>query len=1075
MNAKRASLGKTTRPRLSGILPRRRLFALLDEGRKSPAIWVSGPPGCGKTTAVASYLDDAAIPCLWYQLDEGDADVATFFYFLGMAAGELGNGKGESLPLLTPEYQRGLAVFTRRYFQTLYSRLKPPFAVVFDGYHELPAFSPFHEVIRDALAELPEGGCAIIISRGDPPPTLARLRANRTVATIAWEELRLTREETESIATQRRPDLAAESLDEIYAKTQGWAAGLVLMLEQAKTLGSLADVPDLSTGQLVFDYLAGEIFQKSDAQTQDFLLRTAFPSYITPSIAQALTGVEDAARILEGLHRNNYFVSQRPARPEAVYQYHPMLREFLLARMADVHPKDRRRQMQKESAAAMEIAGNPEDALSLFRDSHEWDEMARVIGAHAEAMLGQGRGETLRRWIEDLPPEVQARYPWTIHWAAASQAQLAPREARLLYAKAFDLFSAQSPPDRTGRILAASGALDAILYELDDFSLMDRWIAVLDEAVAQGAEFPSPAVEARVACSMFTSSTLHQPHRRDVRQWIERGLKCSQEAHDPNLRMSVGLLAALTLMWTGVYGRAWSLIEGMRRVSNLPGVTPFSLTTLKNVEAEFFMLTGDTAHCLQSMREGLEITRATGAETWLFQLLTYGYGAAIGGNDLDTAAQLSKQFEEQGRSAARFDMVFYHHFRAWDAMLRKDLMRALQEEKAALRSAVEVGCPYFEVLCRLALAEILAECGDERKSIAHLQQLRPIVEKIDNRHLEFTCLVTLGRLALEHGRSRTGLTALRRGLALGREYGYSHFLWWRPAPMARTCAYALEAGIEVDYVRDLIKRRQLTSEQPPAHIESWPWMFRVRALGGFELLRYDEPITTSGKAQKRPLEMLKVLVALGGERVSESHVTDAIWPRIDGDSAHRSFTSTLHRLRKLLGDDKAIVLHDGKLTLDRRCFWVDAWTFERLVDDIDATFMRSRSTLAAARVERFGDRLLQLYRGALFGADGDEAWQVAPRERHRARFIRVMTDIGRFWEECGQFDRALASYERCLEADPLAEGFYRNLIVCYDRMDRRAEAIEAFNRCRKALAALSVEPSSETRALYARVAGLSDK
>ena len=42
-------------------------------------------------------------------------------------------------------------------------------------------------------------------------------------------------------------------------------------------------------------------------------------------------------------------------------------------------------------------------------------------------------------------------------------------------------------------------------------------------------------------------------------------------------------------------------------------------------------------------------------------------------------------------------------------------------------------------------------------------------------------------------------------------------------------------------------------------------------------------------------------------------------------------------------------------------------------------------------------------------------------------------------------------------------------------MDRRAEAIEAFNRCRKALAALSVEPSSETRALYARVAGLSDK
>ena len=88
-------------------------------------------------------------------------------------------------------------------------------------------------------------------------------------------------------------------------------------------------------------------------------------------------------------------------------------------------------------------------------------------------------------------------------------------------------------------------------------------------------------------------------------------------------------------------------------------------------------------------------------------------------------------------------------------MLRKDLMRALQQERIALRMAIEVGCPYFEVLCRLALAEVLAECGDERKSIAHLQQLRPLVEAVNNRHLEFTCLVGFGRLALDHGRQRS--------------------------------------------------------------------------------------------------------------------------------------------------------------------------------------------------------------------------------------------------------------------------------------------------------------------------------
>ncbi len=218
------------------------------------------------------------------------------------------------------------------------------------------------------------------------------------------------------------------------------------------------------------------------------------------------------------------------------------------------------------------------------------------------------------------------------------------------------------------------------------------------------------------------------------------------------------------------------------------------------------------------------------------------------------------------------------------------------------------------------------------------------------------------------------------------------------------------------------------------------------------------------------MQLLKVLIAYGGERVSEAHIIEAMWPRIDGDSAHRSFTSTLHRLRKLLGDDRAITLHDARVTLDRRYFWVDAIAFDELVDEIDAAFKRSRSALDARGVERFGDRLLDLYRGPLFATDAEESWHVQERERKRSRFVRAMTDIGRFWEEGGQWNRVLACYERCLEVDPLAESFYRHLIVCYQLLERRAEAIEVFNRCRKALSAVRVEPSEETRLLYEKVA-----
>lgn len=1006
MKARKVSLGKTTRPSVAGVLPRKRLFALLSS--KTPVAWITGPPGCGKTTLAAGWLDHAGMASLWYQLDEGDADVATFFYYLSLAAASL-DGERERLPLLTPEHQPGLAVFARRYFERLFSQLEAPFAVVFDGYHAVPASSQLHEVMRVALETLPPGGRVLIVSRGDPPAALARLRANQKLSVLGWEALRLTREEAGAIAARRRPGFTAEAVDALHTRTQGWAAGLVLMLEQ----GKVSDPPGSSSRELVFDYLAGEIFQKSDARTQQLLLHTAYLPEMTTAMARALTGDEGTAELLAGLNRSNYFVSVRETQPEPVYQYHPMLRDFLQARAADSLPKERRRELQRASAAQMEQAGRIEDAVALYRECHDWGEMARLIEAHAAALLDQGRGETIARWVEELPAEVQAKRPWTIYWAASSQAQVAPREGRILYERAFELLRAQG--DAAGTVLAASGAMFAILYELDDCSLLDRWIALLDAAEKDGPLPLAPQAEARVACSMLFSLTLRQPQRRDIKRWIERALAAAAAQPDPNLRMFVGLLAALTLMWTGLYARAAELIAAMREVAGASGVTPFSLITLKNIETMYAMLTADGAACEKAMRAGLEIAHATGVHTWTFQLLVYGYGGALGAGNLAQAQALARELAARTASAGRFNLCLYHHFQAWEAMLRKDLMTALQQEKAALRTAIEVGCPLFEVLCRLALAAILADCGDERKCIAHLQTLREIVRGIDNRHLEFTCLVGFAQIALVHGRERTGITALRRGLELGREYGYAHFLWWRPAAVAQVLAHALDVGIEPDYARSLIKRRGLVPEQPPLAVEGWPWTYRVQTFGGFRLLRHGEPLGTSnGKAKKRPLELLKLLIAYGGEQVSEARVTDALWPRIDGDAAHRSFTSTLHRLRKLLGEDRAVTLHEGRLSLDRRYFWLDTWAFEQLAADLE-------SVGDSEQMEKLVERVLSLYRGSFMADDADAAWMIPMRERLRARFARVLAGVCRRWRERGEEDRARALVQKCLEIEPLAE------------------------------------------------------
>ncbi|NIO39259.1 MAG: hypothetical protein GTO41_03080 [Burkholderiales bacterium] len=1073
MSRPRVLLAKTTRPSFTGVLPRERLFGRLDRARRNPVIWIAGPPGSGKTTLAASYLENRNLASLWYQFDETDADVASFFYHLEAAANAGGKHKSGRLPQLTQQHLSGLTAFTRRFLQALYQQLGTSFVIVFDGYHEIALRSGLHEVLATALTEVPPGGSVIFISRSDPPSSMARLRANRAIEVIGWRDLKLTSEESDSIVAQRGLKLDPVRLKELNEKTEGWAAGLVLMLEQAEA-GNWSAPADLSTPQLVFDYLAGEIFDKTDAATREILLTTAFLPQMTADMATSLSGQADAGNLLDHLYRNNYFVTLKQTAPQSVYEYHPMLREFVVARANALFPRERRQTLQRTSADLLVSQGLVTEAVGLARAAEDWERIADIVRHHARVMLDSGRSETLIQWVESLPKEFQDQHPWTLYWMGVALTDSSPRESRRLHERAYELFTGQVEPDLLGQLLACSGAMDAILYEMDDFSLLDRWIDAMDELLRDRPDLISGALEARIICSLFTSLVLRQPHHPQIEYWADRAYRASQGQADVNVRVSVETRIALGIVYGGHFPKAWSIIEGVQQLVKENEVTPFALTSLKAVEATYFMLSAQGEHCYAAVRQGRDIERAEGVNILSRQLLAYGAGGALFSGDADTASAFLDEVRELPGVPGRFDMCLYHLFSTWLAMLRHDTLAAYQQQKLALRMALEVGCPVFEVTCRIASAHVHYESGEQRAAWLQLQQVYDTARHIRNHLLEFSGLLFFAYVALDSGRRpRAGMRALRQALALGKPRNYLSFPLWRPEMLSKLCSVALEAGAEADYVAKLIEERALQLDAASSPLLNWPWPLRVQTLGQFCVYKNGEPLVFSGKAQRRPLDLLKVVIANSGRNVSEERVVEALWPRIDGDSAHRSFATTLHRLRKLLGEENAIQLSEGKLTLNGRIIWVDIWAVEQIISRLN-TVLRADGEEAVvdnATPAELSAKLFEIYGAPFLASESEQSWQLPLRDRLHQRFLRAIVNLARHWQQSGAVERAIELLEHAIEIDCSSESVYRSLMQCYASLGRRAEAVDTYSRCRKMLAAtLRVEPSPETTALYEKLA-----
>ncbi|HDO21321.1 MAG TPA: AAA family ATPase [Nitrospirae bacterium] len=1052
---------KITRPVSVGAYPRDRLFDRLDQKLDRPVVYVSAPAGSGKTTLITGYIEARSLPCIWYRIDRGDDDIAAFFYYMGLAAKKAAPRKRKPLPLLTPEYRHDVPTFTRRYFEALLGRLKPPYMMVFDNYHEAPEQSLFHKVIQNGLDTIPAGINVILVSRNNPPPALTRMRANNMMDLLGWDDIRLTDEETRGIINlQGRRAFSEREIQRICRITKGWAAGLILLIERSRTKSTETYPAGNYTLYEIFDYFAEEIFNGMDESTRDFLQRTAFLKEITPQLAMQITGSGDAEKILARLHAGNYF-TERHHQPDVTYCYHPLFREFLLSRARDMYADTDIIRIHRKSALLLEKAGNIEEAASLYIDGSGWKSLAALIAGHARSMVMQGRDRTLREWISALPDNIITGSPWLLYWTGVCRMASGPAESRSFFEHAYRLFIERK--DMNGALMSWSGVVETYLHELGDLRPLDRWISILDGILGKRPVFPSAEVDACVTARMFGALAVRKPWHPQFPMWMEKAVTALNTCPDTSLRMLTGFYLHTFAIWTGDYPQAEYIVGRLKDVAGSANASPLAGITLR-MAGTWAWLSGSCDASLRAMSDGLAMSAETGVHIWDYLLMVQGVAASLSSGDIEKAGDLLGRMGNVEENGRLLDKFYYHYELSWYFHLKDDLPRALMHQEKALKLADATGLHYAKAQSNLAISHLLHKHGNYSEAVKHLNRSMRISRRMKSRSIEFLCLLTRAHIAFNSGREGSARANLRKAMSLGREKGYVNFSWWHPAFISSLCVRALELDIETGYVQNLISRRRLTPDDPPVHIAKWPWPVRIRTFGHFEIMKDGAPVPFAGKTPRKPIELIRVLIALGGVNVDEGRLCDILWPDADGDAAHKSLEVTITRLRKLLDKRDAILFGNGHITINIRCCYIDTHAFEDLIGKADAAEDEGRSD----RYTQYVRDALDLYKGP-FLADEAGSWIISPRERLRDKFIRCTGKLCLLLEKSGKWEEAAARYLRGLEADDLIEEFYRGLIFCYGALGHGTQAVSAYRRCVTTLRSCGMDLSPVTEKVYKTV------
>ncbi|MEW8506589.1 MAG: BTAD domain-containing putative transcriptional regulator [Candidatus Thiodiazotropha sp.] len=231
-------------------------------------------------------------------------------------------------------------------------------------------------------------------------------------------------------------------------------------------------------------------------------------------------------------------------------------------------------------------------------------------------------------------------------------------------------------------------------------------------------------------------------------------------------------------------------------------------------------------------------------------------------------------------------------------------------------------------------------------------------------------------------------------------------------------------------------------------------------FGGFQLID-DTGAAVELKARKT--KALLAWLALHQEKPQpRERLALLLWEESSEAQARHSLRQALSGLRKVMGGHAhALVADQASVLLRRGHVVTDCGSFDSL--------------LKQAQTPEHMTRLVSLYGGEFLEgfnprADNYEEWLITQRSHYRELAINTMSKLMAHYVETAQLEKGIRLAIKLLASDPLQEEFHRNLMRLYARLNRPADALRQYRKCRRLLMReLGLSPEPETERLHKEI------